>query len=87
MLKVSTATATANLFCMTLTLIEFLNTKGSFNVTGIDLMKEKNDQGYNVNATVSFKNPSPFIVEMVASSPPPNLKNRQIGEAWLKTNN
>lgn len=77
MLKVSTATASTTVLCMVLTLIEFLNMKGSFNVTGIDLMKERNDQGYNVNATVSFKNPSPFIVEMVASSPPPSLKNQQ----------
>lgn len=51
---------------------EFLNTKGNFNVTGINLFQETDSQGYNVNATVSVRNPSPFIVDMV---PPPHLSH------------
>lgn len=44
---------------------KFLNTKGNFNVTSVDFLREKNEQGYNVNASVSVKNPSPFTVDVV----------------------
>ncbi|KAJ5226499.1 hypothetical protein N7468_007724 [Penicillium chermesinum] len=42
---------------------EFLNSPGAFNVTGIDLLKEKVN-GYNVNATITIQNPTPFTVEL-----------------------
>ena len=29
-------------------------------------MKTKTPEGYNVNATVAFRNPSPFIVDIVS---------------------
>lgn len=48
-----------------LTDIEFVNTPGSFNVTSVNLLKPPTKEGYNVNATVVLKNPTPFSVEMV----------------------
>lgn len=45
--------------------IEFVNTPGSFNVTSVNLLKPPTKEGYNVNATVVLKNPTPFSVEMV----------------------
>ena len=49
--------------------IEFVNTPGSFNVTSVNLLKPPTKEGYNVNATVVLKNPTPFSVEMVCFFP------------------
>ena len=54
---------------------EYLNTDGAFNVTSVDFMKTKSPEGYNVNATVAFRNPSPFIVDLV--SQPTNSYKRE----------
>ncbi|EAW08095.1 DUF3712 domain-containing protein [Aspergillus clavatus NRRL 1] len=43
---------------------EFLNSDGAFNVTSLDLLSPTTPEGYNVNATVAFHNPTPFSVEM-----------------------
>ncbi|BCR82762.1 DUF3712 domain-containing protein [Aspergillus chevalieri] len=43
---------------------EYLDAPGSFNVTSVNLLKPPTSEGYNVNATVAFRNPSPFIVEI-----------------------
>ncbi|OQE29181.1 hypothetical protein PENFLA_c004G09270 [Penicillium flavigenum] len=42
---------------------DFINTEGAFNVTSIELLDPPID-GYNFNATISVRNPSPFIVEL-----------------------
>ncbi|KAJ5550491.1 hypothetical protein N7535_001567 [Penicillium sp. DV-2018c] len=42
---------------------DFINSEGAFNVTKIELLDPPVD-GYNFNATISVRNPSPFIVEM-----------------------
>ncbi|KAK1146502.1 hypothetical protein N8T08_002931 [Aspergillus melleus] len=42
---------------------EFLNRDGAFNVTDIHIL-DPPKKGYNVNATVAFKNPTPFNVEV-----------------------
>jgi len=52
---------------------EYLDTPGSFNVTSINILKPSTPEGYNVNATVAFRNPSPFIVELVRPHPRSNL--------------
>ncbi|KAH8426249.1 DUF3712 domain-containing protein [Aspergillus melleus] len=44
---------------------EFLNRDGAFNVTDIHIL-DPPKKGYNVNATVAFKNPTPFNVEVGA---------------------
>ncbi|CAI7651013.1 unnamed protein product [Penicillium crustosum] len=41
----------------------FMNAEGAFNVTKIELLDPPVD-GYNFNATISVRNPSPFIVEL-----------------------
>ncbi|KAJ5237219.1 hypothetical protein N7489_007310 [Penicillium chrysogenum] len=41
----------------------FINAEGAFNVTSIELLDPPID-GYNFNATISVRNPSPFIVEL-----------------------
>ncbi|KAF9894017.1 hypothetical protein FE257_008989 [Aspergillus nanangensis] len=43
---------------------EFVNEPGAFNVTRLDFDTSSNVKGYNVNATVAFHNPTPFVVEM-----------------------
>lgn len=45
-------------------LLEFVNEQGSFNVTSLELLDPPVD-GYNFNATISVRNPTPFSVEMV----------------------
>ncbi|PLB43510.1 hypothetical protein P170DRAFT_513869 [Aspergillus steynii IBT 23096] len=42
---------------------EFLNRDGAFNVTDINIL-DPPVNGYNVNATVAFKNPTPFNVQV-----------------------
>ncbi|KAJ6111838.1 hypothetical protein N7523_007899 [Penicillium sp. IBT 18751x] len=42
---------------------EFVNANDAFNVTTVDLLDTPVD-GFNVNATISLRNPTPFIVEM-----------------------
>ncbi|KAJ6188270.1 hypothetical protein N7519_003178 [Penicillium mononematosum] len=42
---------------------DFINAEGAFNVTSIELLDPPID-GYNFNATISVRNPSPFIVEL-----------------------
>ncbi|KAJ5129771.1 Protein of unknown function DUF3712 [Penicillium bovifimosum] len=42
---------------------DFINSEGAFNVTKVDLLDPPVD-GYNFNATISVRNPTPFIVEM-----------------------
>ncbi|KAI9924175.1 hypothetical protein MW887_007125 [Aspergillus wentii] len=42
---------------------EFVNKPGAFNVTSLDLLDPPVD-GYNFNATISVRNPTPFSVEM-----------------------
>ncbi|KAJ5642469.1 hypothetical protein N7490_006469 [Penicillium lividum] len=42
---------------------EFLDNDGAFNITNVDLLSPEVD-GYNFNATVSLRNPTPFKVEM-----------------------
>ncbi|CRG82754.1 hypothetical protein PISL3812_00100 [Talaromyces islandicus] len=42
---------------------QFVNSNGAFNVTSINILKPPVD-GYNFNATLSVRNPTPFIVEM-----------------------
>ncbi|KAJ5226886.1 uncharacterized protein N7469_006892 [Penicillium citrinum] len=42
---------------------EFVNENGAFNVTNLDLLDPPVD-GYNFNATISVRNPTPFSVEM-----------------------
>lgn len=54
---------------------EYLDEPGSFNVTNVNLLKPATPEGYNVNATVAFRNPSPFIVELVR--PNPNLLSQE----------
>lgn len=44
-----------------------MNNEGSFNVTNVDLLDPPVD-GYNVNATITIRNPTPYIVEMVRLS-------------------
>lgn len=45
---------------------EFLNSDNAFNVTSIDLLDSRSAEGYNVHATVAFRNPSPYNVDMVS---------------------
>jgi hypothetical protein len=47
-----------------LTFTEFINTDGAFNVTRVDILDEPVD-GFNFNATITVRNPSPYIVELV----------------------
>ncbi|KAJ6073170.1 hypothetical protein N7467_011255 [Penicillium canescens] len=42
---------------------EFINTDGAFNVTRVDILDEPVD-GFNFNATITVRNPSPYIVEL-----------------------
>ncbi|KAJ5099055.1 hypothetical protein N7532_006056 [Penicillium argentinense] len=42
---------------------EFVNENGAFNVTSLDLL-DPPVNGYNFNATISVRNPTPFSVEM-----------------------
>ncbi|OQD70684.1 hypothetical protein PENPOL_c001G03510 [Penicillium polonicum] len=42
---------------------DFMNAQGAFNVTKLELLDPPVD-GYNFNATISVRNPSPFIVEL-----------------------
>ncbi|KAF4760657.1 hypothetical protein HAV15_007684 [Penicillium sp. str.  len=42
---------------------DFMNAEGAFNVTKLELLDPPVD-GYNFNATISVRNPSPFIVEL-----------------------
>lgn len=56
---------------------EYLDEPGSFNVTNVNLLKPATSEGYNVNATVAFRNPSPFIVELVRPQPQPNLLSQE----------
>ncbi|KAJ5815026.1 hypothetical protein N7474_006803 [Penicillium riverlandense] len=42
---------------------EFVNTPGAFNVTSVDIL-DNPVNGFNINATISIQNPTPFIVEM-----------------------
>ncbi|KAJ5174614.1 uncharacterized protein N7482_000491 [Penicillium canariense] len=42
---------------------EFMNSQGAFNITSLELLSPRVD-GYNFNATIALKNPTPFIVEM-----------------------
>ncbi|KAJ5197982.1 uncharacterized protein N7498_007099 [Penicillium cinerascens] len=43
--------------------VYFLNENGAFNVTSVDLLDPPVD-GFNVNATMTIRNPTPFIIEM-----------------------
>jgi hypothetical protein len=43
---------------------DFVNSQGAFNITKLDLMNPPVN-GFNFNATIALKNPTPFIVEMV----------------------
>lgn len=52
------------LFCVSNHVAEFVNANDAFNVTSVDLLETPVD-GFNVNATISIRNPTPFIVEMV----------------------
>lgn len=51
---------------LSLTFLEFVNEQGSFNVTSLKLLDPPVD-GYNFNATISVRNPTPFSVEMVCT--------------------
>ncbi|KAJ5692873.1 hypothetical protein N7462_002296 [Penicillium macrosclerotiorum] len=42
---------------------EFVNSEGAFNITSLELLDPEVD-GYNFNATLSLRNPTPFTVEM-----------------------
>ncbi|KAJ5786930.1 uncharacterized protein N7503_012142 [Penicillium pulvis] len=42
---------------------EFMNSNGAFNITSVELLTPEVD-GYNFNATISLRNPTPFSVEM-----------------------
>ncbi|KAJ5673691.1 hypothetical protein N7507_002818 [Penicillium longicatenatum] len=42
---------------------EFVNSNGAFNITSVELLTPGAD-GYNFNATVSLRNPTPFSVQM-----------------------
>ncbi|KAJ5088881.1 hypothetical protein N7456_012497 [Penicillium angulare] len=42
---------------------EFVNSEGAFNITSLDLLQD-NEDGYNFNATLALRNPTPFTVEM-----------------------
>ncbi|KAJ5523684.1 hypothetical protein N7494_010334 [Penicillium frequentans] len=42
---------------------EFMNSNGAFNITSVELLMPEVD-GYNFNATISLRNPTPFSVEM-----------------------
>lgn len=44
---------------------DFVNSEGAFNVSRIDLMVPPVD-GYNFNATITVRNPTPFTVEVVS---------------------
>lgn len=46
-----------------------MNAEGAFNVTKLELLDPPVD-GYNFNATISVRNPSPFIVELVCQFVP-----------------
>ncbi|KAJ5776606.1 uncharacterized protein N7511_001617 [Penicillium nucicola] len=47
----------------TMNVAEFINTDGAFNVTRVDILDEPVD-GFNFNATITVRNPSPYIVEL-----------------------
>ncbi|KAJ5912278.1 hypothetical protein N7504_001161 [Penicillium tannophilum] len=42
---------------------EYMNSEGAFNITSVELLTPEVD-GYNFNATISLRNPTPFSVEM-----------------------
>lgn len=48
-------------------------------------MKSRNPDGYNVNATITFRNPSPLIVEMV-SPPYIQLEEMLIKQGFVSLN-
>lgn len=43
---------------------DFVNSNGAFNVTSINIL-DPPVNGYNFNATITVRNPTPFTVEMV----------------------
>ncbi|OQE47054.1 hypothetical protein PENCOP_c001G01929 [Penicillium coprophilum] len=42
---------------------DFINAEGAFNITSIELLDPPVD-GYNFNATISVRNPTPFVIEL-----------------------
>ncbi|KAJ5925788.1 hypothetical protein N7454_007298 [Penicillium verhagenii] len=47
----------------TMSMNEFVNSNGAFSITKVDLLSPEVD-GYNFNATVSIRNPTPLTVEL-----------------------
>ena len=56
--------------------LEFINEDGAFNVTSLELLDPPVD-GYNFNATITVRNPTPFIVEIVNHPLFPKLRERE----------
>ncbi|THC96538.1 hypothetical protein EYZ11_003982 [Aspergillus tanneri] len=57
---------------------EFLNLNGAFNITDLRIISPR-EQGYNINATIAFRNPTRFTVEMGTVSFNLSMGNTPLG--------
>ncbi|KAL4888776.1 xylose isomerase-like protein [Aspergillus ambiguus] len=62
---------------------EFVNSEGAFNVTSLDFSQTPDENGYNVNATVTVRNPTPFMVEMGEATFNLTISDTAIGYIYI----
>ncbi|GES65875.1 hypothetical protein ATEIFO6365_0012026700 [Aspergillus terreus] len=62
---------------------EFVNSDGTFNVTNLNFTRTPGENGFNVNATVAVRNPTPFTVQMGEATFNLTIGDTDIGWIYL----